>query len=774
MKHKWIVFIISLLLLLSSGCGMAVETVAVNEFAPQAETAFRAQSGEEEKICLAFLTGNMIKDGGVYTGYQNGSDNKELAKGHEVLSESEGLLLRYAVLAGEEAIYQEVKGYITGVLEQENYLSYRIDEESTPHLVNAAVDDLRIIRGLYEGGDAELADKYAANLLQTNEKRGLLVDFYSGEEEESGDAFTLCYGDLRAMEYAASENLRWEEIRDKTEQVMLKGYLGDAFPFFHTRYDVKKQTYSSDDINMVEALLTAFHLAEAGSCPLKTVEWLKQNLDSGPIYGTYSTTGDPLTEVESTAVYALCMMLGAQTGEQEIYEAARERMLAFQVTDSTSEVYGGFADSKTLTAHSFDNLMALLALRIECGQETVALEAKADVLVICDEDRQQAYEALLSGCGKRADYGADIALVSQDIDEYTYVISESPEGAELAEKRGKAVFSIGTDYAYGIEQEVVYQKDTILSFGFGKLVQTEEKRAELCYLNMSGEQSSFGWMELPFGKTVPYAVVENENGYASYFQEKDLSSVALSSALREFLGIAKGQGKFYVVIDEIYPFSDMEMLIEMGEALYENGIPYILRVMPVYENYSYPAFREFLDTLCYLQAKGGSVVLHEPIDQGTGYGPDVGESKLARAARAFKSGGVDVFPMEKMPVSISEDFLKRVSSSEKVFEGMPVDAMLILPVFEEAEAWQEYLELLSGKWLHVDSYRSLYTDKEPVYQGQDAEDRFVYREKEQAAMAGFFHRSSRVLLAVVAGAIAIFAVILISSRAIYNKKFRKP
>ena len=81
---------------------------------------------------------------------RNGSDNKELAKGHEVLSESEGLLLRYAVLAGEEAIYQEVKGYITGVLEQENYLSYRIDEESTPHLVNAAVDDLRIIRGLYE------------------------------------------------------------------------------------------------------------------------------------------------------------------------------------------------------------------------------------------------------------------------------------------------------------------------------------------------------------------------------------------------------------------------------------------------------------------------------------------------------------------------------------------------------------------------------------------------------------------------------------------------
>ncbi|MNI94960.1 hypothetical protein D3C73_1531470 [compost metagenome] len=54
-------------------------------------------------------------------------------------------------------------------------------------------------------------------------------------------------------------------------------------------------------------------------------------------------------------------MIGAEIGDNELYQSGMERMNEFRVSDPASPLYGGFGDPNTGQAYSFDNLMALLA-----------------------------------------------------------------------------------------------------------------------------------------------------------------------------------------------------------------------------------------------------------------------------------------------------------------------------------------------------------------------------------------------------------------------------
>lgn len=760
--------------ILMTGCKQDIRVQKIVKYAPVKEYSVNGEKDERETICYQFIRNQMMKNGGIYTGYLKTDGSRELAGGHEVLGESEGLMLRYAVQADDKELYREIKEYIASTLQQENYLSYRVDQEGTPMAVNACVDDLRIIRGLFEGGDQELALQYAKQLKSTNLKKGLLVDYYTADNKKSSDEMTLCYGDLIAMDYLAGQNEEWKEIQKKTEEVMLGGYLGDSFPFFQTRYQVKKKEYKSDTIFMVEALLTAYHLAEAGKCPQATIDWLEQTLNNGEVYGKYTITGEPVDKVESTAIYAICVLIGQQTGNKEIVQNASERLKSFQVMEKESEVYGAFADSATLSVHSFDNLMALLALRTTAVEkEQMTKESKmADTILICSKKERNLLEPLIKNCGKRSDYRSENEITREMVSSYKYVITTSETVGEKVPS-GNKLFCIGTSKAIGIADQLNYHKMAYVSFAFHDFTQTEEKREQLFYVDHSVKGHCYGTMELMTDKGVPYSIVSGNFGYASYVKDKDLSTIALCCALRDFLEIPEIEGKFYVMIDEVYPFNNAKMLVKMGEELYENGIPYILRVMPVYDNLGYPEFKEWTKRLSYLQTKNGTIVLHEPVDTKETDLEEISlESKLMRAENALKNGGVLLYPMETTPLRIDLDFLKRVKGKTRNFESFPVDTVLVLPVYDNAEEWEKSLEFLRDKWLTVADYRYNYKKEAPVYQ-EEKQKEYVYREKAEVSMKGFFDRSNKILLFLVGIAVAIFIIILINSRRIYKNKFRK-
>ncbi|UJF36089.1 hypothetical protein [Paenibacillus hexagrammi] len=93
----------------------------------------------------------------------------------------------------------------------------------------------------------------------------------------------------------------------------------------------------------MESLLTILSLAEVHQQRPESMAYLKQHVKEGTLYGKYSAEGVPLTDIRSTAIYAITAMIGSVTGDQELYESSIEQMNKFQINDTNSELEGGSA-----------------------------------------------------------------------------------------------------------------------------------------------------------------------------------------------------------------------------------------------------------------------------------------------------------------------------------------------------------------------------------------------------------------------------------------------
>ncbi len=323
-----------------------------------------------EKNCFNFFKEEMItQEGGVRTNYLNKEHNVELATGAEVLSESLGLLMLYAVEINDEGLLKNSLDFIEKYLDTGEIISYRYSGGSGVYHVNALVDDLRIIRALilandaFGGGYLDIALEYSQRIYSTNIKESNAYDIYDEYYKITNNFITLCYIDLYSMKLLGKYNQKWTEVFDVMSKIAKEGYISDDFPMFFTSYNYSQMGYKEGPINMVEATLTALNLARVNECPQETIIYLKDSLKKGAIYSTYSNTGEKKSNIESTAIYAICAMIAKEVDDEEMYRTCIGKVSSFQVTDESSEVYGAFANAKSLDLYSFDNLMALLAYR---------------------------------------------------------------------------------------------------------------------------------------------------------------------------------------------------------------------------------------------------------------------------------------------------------------------------------------------------------------------------------------------------------------------------
>ncbi len=281
-------------------------------------------------------------------------------------------MLRYYAAIADAHGFSQTLGFITRTLDTDALLSYRAREDGSPYAINASIDDLRILRGLLEGARVfsnpayqALCENWAKRLYQTNVQDGMLLDCYDETLVFAGSVSTLCFSDLETLQLLGKVDRRWGNVEKNMRRILQRGYLGDDFPFYQTRYNLESQAYETEHVNMVEALLTALHLSEVGEGSPATLRWIKLALAQGAIYGAYTPQGIPVNQIESTAIYALCALLGDAESDQALVNAAIEKLRTLQITDKQSALYGAFADAATQQAYSFDNLMALAALRAQ-------------------------------------------------------------------------------------------------------------------------------------------------------------------------------------------------------------------------------------------------------------------------------------------------------------------------------------------------------------------------------------------------------------------------
>lgn len=363
---KKIVLLAALILLLSS-CSAGGDNSQPTDTSSELSNSPH-QVSQREKICFDFFKDEMItQQGGVRTNYLDTPHNADFATGAEVLSESMGLLMLYAVAIHDEALFKSALGFVEEYMDTGNMISYRYSAVNGSYHVNAFIDDIRIIRALILAGHefdreySELAKEYADRLYDTNVTNNVVFDMYDDAYGTRNDFITLCYIDLYTIQLLQRYDAKWKKVFASMRNIVMQGYISDNFPMYAPSYSYASNKYREGDINMVEASLTALNLALVDECPQSTIRYLKDSIKNGAIYGLYSSDGKKQTNIESTAIYAICALIAKEVQDEEMYNMSIEKMNSLQVMDEKSEVYGAFADPVTLDLYSFDNLMALLA-----------------------------------------------------------------------------------------------------------------------------------------------------------------------------------------------------------------------------------------------------------------------------------------------------------------------------------------------------------------------------------------------------------------------------
>lgn len=319
---------------------------------------------------LDFIKNEMTNQYGVFTNYQGTKEDREMATGHEVLSESAGFMMAFAVSAQMEDLFKTEVSKMQRTFDTGKLFSYRyspLKEKIYP--VNATVDDLRIIRVLDHAADVfedpswrNLSQTYAKRFSQTNLIDDHLIDFYDGDLGIKSQQITLCYIDLTALSLLPLSEKSLNKLLKTQETILTEGYLSDEFPLYQTRYNYDtKQYQDSQQINIVESLISVLHLVRQDKQRPESIAYLKSQTAKGMLYNGYGPKGQILDDNQSTASYALSAIIAARLGDLDFYETAIKHMEKFQVLDQQSPFYGAFGNAGTQEFYSFDNLLALLA-----------------------------------------------------------------------------------------------------------------------------------------------------------------------------------------------------------------------------------------------------------------------------------------------------------------------------------------------------------------------------------------------------------------------------
>ncbi len=346
--------------------GMVLEYHAGALKKGEAEGMLKRASLGRYKVGFAFIEGQMSDgEGGFYT---NTDTRGNSPFGKDVLSESQGLMLMYALSVDDRVLFDKTWQFTKTNLLKNGIAAWYVSADGVSANVNALLDDLRIWFALYQAGlkwDAlymgEASDMLVAVKKLCLDKKGRLVDFTDLNKGDRADTISLQYLDLTALKAMAETDSDFEPVYQDAEKVLLEGRISDEFPLYYKNYNYTTRSYDTGNLNTAEALYTLWNLSRAGLLPEDTLAWLKEKVMTGTLGARYRTNGDVVFgyDFHSTAVYGLAALTAQEAGDDEMYETALRRMERKLIMDADDELYGAYTQ-KGATIYSFDQLIPLL------------------------------------------------------------------------------------------------------------------------------------------------------------------------------------------------------------------------------------------------------------------------------------------------------------------------------------------------------------------------------------------------------------------------------
>lgn len=171
-----------------------------------------------------------------------------------------------------------------------------------------------------------------------------------------------------------------------------------------------------------------------------------------------------------------------------------------------------------------------------------------------------------------------------------------------------------------------------------------------------------GEIKNQYDNIFPFAVRDNNVTYIPYLKANTISKIALAKVMKESFNILE-DGNYYLVVSNIYPFSDLNKLIEISDVCSEHGIPFICSIVPIFENTDYPAIKRYMQVLRYVQSNEGSIIVQTPnVREG-----ELEKEPLGNKIEVFIDTliGYDVIPMG---VAVKRDWLDSSYYEENLFK----------------------------------------------------------------------------------------------------------
>lgn len=146
------------------------------------------------------------------------------------------------------------------------------------------------------------------------------------------------------------------------------------------------------------------------------------------------------------------------------------------------------------------------------------------------------------------------------------------------------------------------------------------------------------------------------NEISKVIRIKNLEDYDKNKAVKEaILRMLEKNNKIFFMLDEAYPFDDLNELVKKIDYLYNKGIPFIISSMPIFNNQNSEAMKRYMEVLRYAESRGGSIILHYPyIYQKDNVSADIKEisNKMTMSQKSFQD-----YLVYATAIDISEDWL---------------------------------------------------------------------------------------------------------------------
>lgn len=297
--------------------------------------------------------------------------------------------------------------------------------------------------------------------------------------------------------------------------------------------------------------------------------------------------------------------------------------------------------------------------------------------------------------------------------------------------------------------DVMYEGSADLQIGGFSGISFQVKN--MPYIAASQATQSFGKLSIQDGSLqVPYAVGEGSYTFVPYFEQDNASRLAMGYVLRDWFHITSASN-IYFAIKEIYPFSDLSLLTETAERLYEVGIPFLASVRPVFSNTDYPAMQRYLVAIKRVQARNGTILVNAPVAMhststsnmdhslkgkmnefinllvNNGIGPlGIGAQMHWTYDKEYSEAGMGFFDsvmlypdeqidyMEQSDTSKSfvsslysmpMDFLQELHTDSKVIPELPMNTVITVDMPKNEQELEEMLQRLEQYWVSFADYK---------------------------------------------------------------------